>query len=160
VLEQQLLDARVAVLPRRVDRPEAAALWQVRVGPVLEREVYELVPCRLVLAFRCGRGMDRGRLNVLVSRKRIHVCAPFEQEPCGIRVAEEAGQAKWVKAVVAEGVRAGWIIIQQVTQALGPSQRCRLEDVELRIGRKELLDLFAVTSVQRRQQFGQLFILS
>ena len=75
-------------------------------------------------------------------------------------MAEEAGQAKWVKAVVAERVRSGRIIVQQVAQAVGPSQRCRLEDVELRIGRQELLDPVVVTSVQRRQQFGQRSIVS
>jgi len=148
------------LVPRSVDRPEAAALRQVHVSTVLEREVHELVACRLVLSLRCGSGMDGGCLNVLVSRERIRVCATFEQEACGVRVAEEAGQAKWVKAVVAERVRVGWIIVQQVAQAVGPSQRCRLEDVELRIGRQEPLDPVVVTSVQRRQQFGQRSILS
>src|SRR4029078_5466008 len=43
VLEQKLLDESVAVLPCCVDRAEAAALFEVRVGSVLERELDELV---------------------------------------------------------------------------------------------------------------------
>jgi hypothetical protein len=43
VIEQQLLDAFVAVLACRVDRGEPAALAEVRIGAMLEGELHELV---------------------------------------------------------------------------------------------------------------------
>ena len=78
MLEQQLLDSRVTVLPRRVDSAEAAALSQIRVRSVLERQLHELVAHRLVAGRRSGR-VNRRRLNVLVRRERIDVRAAIEQ---------------------------------------------------------------------------------
>ena len=105
MIEQQLFDTLVAVLTCRVDRSEAAALPEVRIATVLERELHELVPHRLVLPLRSGAGVNGRGLDVLVSREGIHVCAPFEQETRGVDVSEEAGQAERVKTVLAECVR-------------------------------------------------------
>ena len=95
MFEQELLDPLVAVLPRRVDRAEAAALWQVRVGAVLERELDQLVPGRFVLARVARRGsrMDRGRLLISSpldelqnSVKRVQVVFPGESVPPGFTI--------------------------------------------------------------------------
>src|SRR5919108_5719038 len=67
VVEQQLLDPPVTVLPRGVDRAKAAALRKVRIRAVLERELHELVARLFVLSFRCSRRVDDSRLDVLVS---------------------------------------------------------------------------------------------
>jgi hypothetical protein len=103
----------------------------------------------------CGRGVDRRRLHVLVRRQRVDIGAALEEQACSINAAEEAGQAKWMEAVVAEGIRAGWILVEQLAQAVGFSERRRFENVELTIAGEELLDLFVVPSVQRLQQVGQ-----
>ncbi|HWJ44512.1 MAG TPA: hypothetical protein VNR63_03925 [Gaiellaceae bacterium] len=99
MLDEKLLDASVAVLPRRVDCAEAAALGQVRIGAVVERELDELVPRRLVLSLARGRSMDRRRLNVLVPRELVRVGAAFEQQPGRIQVTEERREPDRVEAV-------------------------------------------------------------
>src|SRR6266700_5011356 len=72
----QLRQPGVAVLPRRVDRPELVRpLRQVRIGAVVEQEPAELVPRRLVLVL-AGRGsVERVRLDVLVSPERVRIRA-------------------------------------------------------------------------------------
>ena len=65
-----------------------------------------------------------------------------------------------MEAVVAERIRVGWILVEQLAQAVGPPERCRLENVELGIDGEELLDLTALSSIQRLQQVGQRHVLS
>src|SRR5262245_24860357 len=91
--------------------------------------------------------MNRGRLDVLVARERVHVGAVLEQEARGIDVAEEARQPKGVEAVVAERLREPRVLLEQFPYAIRPSERRCFEDRELLAGR-ELRRLVAVTSIQ------------
>ena len=77
-VEEQLLDAGVAVLSRSVHGGEPAALRQVRIGAVVERELHEFVARGFVLAFTRRRCVDRRRLDVLVARELIRICTALE----------------------------------------------------------------------------------
>jgi hypothetical protein len=112
VIEEQLFDTFVAVLACRVDRCETAALPEVRIGTVLERELHELVPHRLVLPLCSSTGVNGRSLDVLVSREGIDVRAPFEQETRRVDMSEEAGEAERVKAVVTECVRQCRVLVE------------------------------------------------
>ena len=149
MIEQQLLDAFVAVLACRVDRREAAALAEVRIGTVLQRELHELVPHRLVLPLRSGSGVNGRGLDVLVSREGIHVRAAFEQETRRVDMPEEAGEAERVKAVVAECVRTRRVLVEQLAEPVRAADRRRLEDVEARVGGEQLVHRRPVAPVQR-----------
>ncbi len=113
MLEEQRLDAPVAVLPGGVDRAEAAALREIRIGAVLERELDQLVAGCLVRAFGRRGGVNRGRLDVFVPRECVHVCPALEQQAGCLDVAEEARESERMEDVVAEGVRAGGILVEQ-----------------------------------------------
>ena len=73
---------------------------------MLEHERHELVARRFVggLLVRRSRGMDRRRLDVLVTRQQVRVRAVREEHTCRVDVTEEAGEAERVEAVVAERV--------------------------------------------------------
>src|SRR5207253_484808 len=101
VVEQELLNALVPVLPRGVDRPEAATLLEVRVGPVLERDFDELVPGLFAFALSRCRGVDHRGLDVLVPRQLVHVGAALQQQPHRVEVPEEGCQPDGVEAIVA-----------------------------------------------------------
>src|SRR5712691_2882969 len=154
VLHQELLDTRVAVLPRRVDRAEAPALGQVGIRAVLQRELHELVAGGLVLALGGGGRMDGSRLDVLVLRQGVHIRAPLQQQSGRVHVTEEAGQAERMKTVVTERVRACRIVVEQLAQPLRPAESRSVEDVELRISGEELLDALVLPSVQSFEQIG------
>jgi hypothetical protein len=154
VLEQQLLDALVAVLACCVDCPEAAALGEVRVCPVVERERDELVSRRLVLRLGSGGGMDRCRLDPVVPRQRVHVGASLEQKAGSVDMAEEAGEAEGVKAVRAEGVRAGRILVEELAQSIGAAEGRRLEHVEVGLAREQLVDTVAIAAVEGFEYFA------
>src|SRR6266511_244801 len=152
VLEEQRLDPLVSVLPRGVDRAKAAALTEIRIGAVFERELDQRVAGRLVRALRRRGGVDGGRLDVSVPRERVRVCAAPEQQARRFYMAEEAREAERVEAVVAEGVRARGILVEQLPEPVGPAERGRLEDVELGISGQELVDAVAPSPVESLEQ--------
>ncbi len=158
-VRQQLLDARVAVLPRRVDCTKSTALWQVRIRAVVECQRDQCVPCRLVDALCGSCGVNRGRLHALVARERVGVGSAREQESRCLQVTEEARKAERVEAVFAHCVRPGRILIQQQVESLHFPKCRRFEDGQLTACCQPVC-LVPVTLIQRLQQVGQRHIPS
>jgi hypothetical protein len=73
--------------------------------------------------------MDRRCLHVLVRRQRVDVGASVEQEPRRLDVPEETREPEGMKAVFAELVRAGGILVEQLLETVGPAESRGLEDI-------------------------------
>ena len=67
-------------------------------------------------------------------------------------MAEETGEPERVKPVVAERVRARGILVEQLAESFRPAEGGRLEDVERRVGREELIDSVSIARVESLQQ--------
>jgi hypothetical protein len=100
---------------------------------VVEHELHELVPGFFAAALLVGgrRSVNRRSLDVLVARERVHVGAAFEQDACGIDVAEEAGEPERVKPVVTERLGQFWVVLEQLAHSIRSTESGRLEDREL-----------------------------
>ena len=92
-LEQRLDALAVAVLRRRVERGEAAALAGVRVGAVLEEQLDD----RAVAAGRCA--VQRRDLELGVPRDRVRIRPVLEQQPSRVLLTEVRSEMQRREAV-------------------------------------------------------------
>src|SRR5215210_2339525 len=124
-LQQEPLQLQVALLPRGVDRPEAARLLGVHLGTGVEQQ-----PDDLDGAAVRSCGMDRLHLELVMAGPQVRVRAAFEQQADRLRMLEEGGEGQRGGAVGRERVRIG-AGVQQLAQATGVAKSCRLERTEL-----------------------------
>ena len=73
----------------------------------------------------------------------------FDEQPRRVDAAEEAREPERLEAVLGPGVRQGGIVVEQLAQALGPTDGSRLEHVELGLTGEELVDAGLVSLIDR-----------
>jgi hypothetical protein len=149
VLDEQLLESRVAVHASRVDRTMPTTLPEIRIGTVLEEQLAELVSDLGILVLARGRSVKGGGLNVLITCECVRIRAAPDEQSRSVDVSEEAGEAKWLETVAAEGIRIRRVVVQQLAHALRATERGGLEDVELWMVRKKLCHAVVLPAVER-----------
>ena len=103
---------------------EPSQLPGVRVGAAPEQESGGL------LLPRGGGALQRGHLELVVSRHDVDERAPVDEQARGFRVPEERSQVQRCEPVLGPGADEPRIGLEQLADALRPAQRGSLEDVE------------------------------
>ena len=93
---------------------------------------------------------------MLVARGGVDLGAALDEQPGGLDVAEEAREPQRLEAVLRPGVRERRILVEQLSNPVGPADGGRFEDVELGIRSKQLLHSSLVPPVDGLEELGHL----
>jgi NAD(P)-dependent dehydrogenase (short-subunit alcohol dehydrogenase family) len=143
--QEQLDHLDIAVLGGFVERGIAAVLGRVDVGAGCQQQ-----PAHLDVAAR-GRRVER-LVGEVVRCVGIDPRTGVEQDPCDFGLPEEGREMEGGETVGRHGCHRGRIVGEALPESVDPTQRGRLEYVEIRVGREQGIHRRAVETVAREQE--------
>ena len=149
---QDLGELEVSGLLGSHQRREPSVLARVRVGARMEQNL-DHVP-----APGCHGAVQGPRLGreLLVRRDRLDVRAMLDQGPCSLRAIEVSRVVQRGEAIRGPCAGSVAVLVEDRTNAIDVTERCRFEHVEHRRFRQEPFSLVPVAAVERVQDGREL----